>query len=330
VAALAGAAAGAAAGGDRRRRWIGRGAAAALTFVLLILLSQQNWFRYPALGPAVITLLSGGAAAAIGSASSGPGRRAVLISCLATAAEGCLAQFAVTPLLGSPVWASWTNVGLLLVLALLLAGGTGAALGGPDRSTAVRASMLTAVATGSLIVLDLLLRAVPGYSGQVNGRIFATLGSQTPGFTGSFWEHQLDVFTHLLLPTLAITLISFASYSRYSRGSMLEVMGLDYVRTARSKGLTERGVILRHALRNALIPLTTVVALDFGALLGGAVITEHVFGWRGMGSLFLDGLTQVDPNQVMGFFLVTGVAVTLLNLLADMAYAVLDPRITLS
>ena len=189
--------------------------------------------------------------------------------------------------------------------------------------------MMTAAATGFLIVLDILLRSVPGYADLVNGRVFATIGSQTPNFDGSFWQRQLDIFTHLLLPTLAVMLISFAGYSRYSRATMLEVMNQDYVRTARSKGLTERTVVMRHAFRNALIPLTTVAALDFGALIGGAVITEFVFGWQGMGSLFIVGLLSTDPNPVMGFFIVTAISVTIFNLLADLAYAYLDPRIRL-
>jgi peptide/nickel transport system permease protein len=257
-------------------------------------------------------------------------RRAVLYSCLATAAVGCVAQFLVTPWLQDPRWASWFNILLLLVISGLVATGTGYAFGGLDRGPAIRASLLTAVVTGGFIVLDIVLRAVPGYADLVNGRIFATIGSETPNLGGTFWQTQLDVFTHLLLPTLAVMLISFAAYSRYSRATMLEVMTQDYVRTARSKGLTERTVVIRHAFRNALIPLTTVAALDFGALIGGAVITEYVFGWHGMGSLFLNGLLNTDPNPVMGFYLVTAASVTVFNLMADLAYAYLDPRIRLS
>jgi peptide/nickel transport system permease protein len=171
---------------------------------------------------------------------------------------------------------------------------------------------------------------VPAYSRRVNGRILATTGSETPNFSGGFWLQFLDLLTHLLLPTLAIMLISFAAYSRYSRATMLETMNQDYVRTARSKGLTERTVIMRHAFRNALIPLTTLAAFDFGAVIGGAVITETVFGWTGMGRLFINGLLATDPNPVMAFFIVTAVSVVLFNMIADIAYAYLDPRIRLS
>lgn len=108
---------------------------------------------------------------------------------------------------------------------------------------------------------------------------------------------------------------------------MLEVSRQDYIRTARAKGAPERLVIFRHAFRNALIPIATIAAFDFAGLIGGAVITENVFGWKGMGDLFITGLRNVDPAPVMAFFLVTGSAGILFNLLADIFYAVLDPRI---
>jgi peptide/nickel transport system permease protein len=111
---------------------------------------------------------------------------------------------------------------------------------------------------------------------------------------------------------------------------MLETMHQDYVRTARAKGLTERTVVMRHAFRNALIPLTTLAAFDFGALISGAIITETIFGWRGMGVLFVNGLARSDPYPVMGFYLVTAISVVVFNMLADMSYAYLDPRIRLT
>jgi peptide/nickel transport system permease protein len=135
---------------------------------------------------------------------------------------------------------------------------------------------------------------------------------------------------HLILPTLAIMLISFATYSRYTRATMLETMTQDYVRTARSKGLTERTVVLRHAFRNALIPVTTLMAFDFGAVIAGAVITETVFGWQGMGRLFVTGLQNVEPNPVMAFVVVAAVSIVIFNMIADILYAYLDPRIRLS
>ena len=167
-------------------------------------------------------------------------------------------------------------------------------------------------------------------SSRINGRPIATIGSQTPGLDGSVWVLGVDTFTHLLLPTLALILVSFAGYTRYSRASLLEVMNQDYIRTARAKGLTERTVVMRHAFRNALIPIATIVAFDVGAIIGGAVITERVFGWTGMGALFVNGLDRVDPNPVMAFFLVTGSLAIIFNLIADLVYAGLDPRIRVS
>jgi peptide/nickel transport system permease protein len=140
----------------------------------------------------------------------------------------------------------------------------------------------------------------------------------------------VDKFTHLLLPTLALLLIGFAGYTRYSRASLLETLNQDYIRTARAKGLSERTVVVRHAFRNTMIPLTTLVAFDFAGVIGGAVITERVFSWSGMGSLFIEGLHRVDVNTVMGFFLITGTVAILFNLLADVVYSLLDPRIRVS
>jgi peptide/nickel transport system permease protein len=175
-----------------------------------------------------------------------------------------------------------------------------------------------------------LLAALPAYSAEVNGVVVATIGATTPNFSGNFWETTLDQLGHLLLPTIAIVLISIAAYTRYTRSSMLEVMNADYIRTARAKGLTERTVVVRHGFRNALIPITTIVALDVGGLIGGAIITETVFGWSGMGRYFNDALKIPDPNAVMGFFLVTGTAIVLFNMVADITYGFLDPRIRLS
>lgn len=329
LALLTGLTFGAILGGNRQRRWIVRGAAAALAFGLLLALDASNWFARPALGPGLITLFAFGGAVAVTALVAGLNRRPVLYACLATAAIASVAQFFVIPWLQNPRWASWTNLIALALVAVVVAVVVALVLGGLDRNQAIRACVLTALFAGLLMVVDILLRALPGYSRRVNGRVFATIGSETPNFAGSFWQGLLDTMAHLVLPTLSIMIVSFAAYSRYSRATMLETMNQDYVRTARSKGLTERTVIMRHAFRNALIPLTTLAAFDFGALIGGAIITENVFGYSGMGNLFISGLLQTDPNPVMGFFIVTAVSVVLFNLLADIAYAYLDPRIRL-
>jgi peptide/nickel transport system permease protein len=121
--------------------------------------------------------------------------------------------------------------------------------------------------------------------------------------------------------------LSTAVYSRYMRASMLEVLNSDYVRTARAKGLVERHVLMRHAFRNALIPLVTVVALSFGDLFAGAIVTETIFTLDGMGFYFINSLFASDPYPVMAWLIVVAVVVITFNLIADILYAVLDPRI---
>ena len=160
-------------------------------------------------------------------------------------------------------------------------------------------------------------------------RWIGTVGQQTPNFDGSFGARMLDYFGHLILPTITLTVISFAAYSRFQRASMLDTMSADYVRTARAKGLSNRRVIFRHAFRNALIPVTTLIALDFGALMGGAIITENVFAWQGMGTVLRRGIQQIDPNLVMAAVMITAISVVLFNIIADILYAYLDPRIRL-
>ncbi|MDO4241497.1 MAG: ABC transporter permease, partial [Microbacteriaceae bacterium] len=189
--------------------------------------------------------------------------------------------------------------------------------------------------TGLLIVLDKIFQYWPTYLERVYYRPISTIGSAKPVFSPgnvekfniSQWELFIDSSMQLLLPTILLTLGSIAGYSRYTRASMLEVSRQDYMRTARAKGLTERAVIMKHAFRNSLIPITTIMAFDFAGLIGGAVITEQIFGWPGMGGLFVRGLANVDPNPVMAFFLVTGTSAILFNLFADIMYALLDPRI---
>jgi peptide/nickel transport system permease protein len=157
-------------------------------------------------------------------------------------------------------------------------------------------------------------------------RVFYTFGlsSTNPG-TGFHWF--LDRVQHLALPVIALSILSIAGYSRYMRASMLEVLNSDYVRTARAKGLIERRVIMKHAFRNALIPLITLVALDFGAIFAGAVVTETIFTLDGMGFYFINALQASDPYPVMAWLMVVATMVILFNLIADVLYGVFDPRI---
>lgn len=157
-------------------------------------------------------------------------------------------------------------------------------------------------------------------------RIFYTAGLSSPTAGGGF-HYFTDRVQHLALPVITLCALSTAQYSRYMRASMLEVINADYTRTARAKGLPEWRVIGKHVFRNALIPLTTQVALDFGALFGGAVVTETVFAIDGMGKFFITALFNGDPYPVMAWLVVVAVMVIIFNLIADILYGVLDPRI---
>jgi peptide/nickel transport system permease protein len=155
-------------------------------------------------------------------------------------------------------------------------------------------------------------------------RIFYTSGLNTvPG--GPAWS--LDRMQHLALPVITLLVVSFALYSRYMRASMLDVINSDYVRTARAKGVSERKVIMRHVFRNALIPITTVAALNVGGLLGGAIVTETVFTLDGIGAYFVRALNQGDTYEVMAYLMITAVIIIVFNLIADITYGFLDPRI---
>ncbi len=168
------------------------------------------------------------------------------------------------------------------------------------------------------------------YNQNVNSNTFFTIGENSPDALlvgASWWEVTQDTLGHLVLPTIALGLGGYAAWTRFTRASMLEVMDSDYVRLARAKGLTSRRVLVKHALRNALIPLTTVTALDLAALMGGAVITETVFQWRGMGALLADAIGDRNVYMIMGWLLVSATFVILFNLIADLLYGVLDPRI---
>jgi peptide/nickel transport system permease protein len=140
----------------------------------------------------------------------------------------------------------------------------------------------------------------------------------------------IDGLRHLALPLLSLSTLIAAKYVRFLRTSMLEVIHLDYIRTAAAKGLRERVIIFKHAFRNAAIPLVTVVAVDLPVLFAGALFTETIYSWPGMGRLFVDAATRFDYSVVMGIVAAIAFLVVLSNLLADVVYAILDPRITFS
>jgi ABC-type dipeptide/oligopeptide/nickel transport system permease component len=136
-----------------------------------------------------------------------------------------------------------------------------------------------------------------------------------------------ETWRHYILPTITLAVFSLAFIARMTRSSLLETVGQDYVRTARAKGVAERRVLIGHALRNALLPIVTVVGLRFGYMLGGAVVTEQVFAWPGMGRLLVTAVSQRDIPVVQGVLLVFAASFVLVNIAVDVAYGFVDPRI---
>ena len=145
------------------------------------------------------------------------------------------------------------------------------------------------------------------------------------------WDRKdpVELIRHMALPVVCLVIITTAGYSRYLRSSVLEVLGLDYVRTARAKGLSQRTVLYKHALRNAILPFVTILLLDIPFLLGGALVTESVYTWPGMGRLFWEYAQRGDFPVVMGVLLVVSAAVVVFSIIADVVYTIIDPRIRL-
>jgi peptide/nickel transport system permease protein len=167
---------------------------------------------------------------------------------------------------------------------------------------------------------------------QHAGTGFYTIGDSTPGLSTYGTHSQIlhDEIVHLTLPVLSLALLTTSGWIRYQRASTIEVLEADYMRLARAKGVRWPTVIRRHGLRNALIPLVTVVAIDVGALFGGAIITEKVYVWHGMGEFLNTALGAEDTYAVAGWVMVSAIFVVTFNFFADLLYAVLDPRIRLA
>ncbi len=171
--------------------------------------------------------------------------------------------------------------------------------------------------------------AFPGNILDVIRRV-VTFGQSNPKIAGREVEIFIDGLKHLAMPATVLSLFNLAGFSRYVRSSMLEVLKQDYMRTARAKGVIERVVIVKHGLRNALIPVVTIIMLSIPGLFTGAIVTETIFSWPGMGRLFFDGISQVDWPLVQGLLVITAFMVVFCNLLADISYALIDPRIQYS
>lgn len=179
------------------------------------------------------------------------------------------------------------------------------------------ASPLFWVALMAILLFSVHLEWLPSFG-------FETVGA---GLTG--WARIGDIAAHLVLPAATLTLFFMAVYMRMTRSSMLEVARLDYVKTARAKGVPENLVVHRHILRNALLPIVTLAGLQAGQMVGGAILTETVFAWPGIGRLMFDSIAQRDYAILLGIFFISSALVVLFNILTDLAYGLVDPRIQL-
>lgn len=299
------------------------------TAAVLVFLDATRWLARPSLGIAGVVVLSIAIAAMTTVLMTGMRHRRALLAAgimVVVAAAGWYPLQFLFYYLNSPLAIVIVGVGLVGVGLLV-----GLLVGGDDKRVIMRLAATIGALQVLPLVLDQMLLRWDEYVARIplSSGVISTIGAQTPslGRSDDMWLHLLDGFAHLVLPTIALMIISVAGYTRYARASLLEVLNQDYIRTARAKGLTERTVVMRHAFRNAMIPIATIIAVDIGAVIGGAVITEKVFAWKGMGQLFTQGLVAVDVNLVMGFFLVTGVLTVVFNVLADLLYSALDPRI---
>ena len=155
-------------------------------------------------------------------------------------------------------------------------------------------------------------------------------GIETIGSNYTGWERALDVGKHMIMPVMSLVLYFTAVYTRLMRASMLEVLGQDFITTARAKGLSEKIVIFKHALRNALLPVITMIGLQMGALIGGSVLVETVFSWPGIGRLAYEAVFQRDVNVLLGILFISSVVVLVANILVDIAYVLVDPRVEIS
>lgn len=322
----------AALGGTLARRAAVTAISVAVISVICLYFNARNFFERPSTGSVIDLLVVGATSVALAflitTLSTGLRNRRALYSALTVAGLGVVLYY---PMLSywRAVDESWLMIAGLAVLAALSGVVVGFAWGGPDWTRSARTAALTAVPVAGLLFIDRLMQSWFAYvnNGRINGRPIATIGSSTPNLEGSFWIQTIDMGTHLLLPTFTLVLISFAGYTRYTRASTLEVLNQDYIRTARSKGLTERTVVMRHAFRNALLPLASIVPVDIITIIGGALITETVFGWFGMGRLFVGALDANIQDPVMAYILIVGIFAVIANFVADLVYAVLDPRI---
>lgn len=318
-------------GGDRKRFLMTFGVVSVFFFGLLQYASATKWFIQPGLGIVGVGLLAFVFAAIVTQLSTGLDNRRSLIAAMSAAGIVTVGYYPLQMLMNAE--ANFLTVLFIFLITMGLSAVVGYFVENIDRRINIRTAVITALLGTLPLILDRFMQEFNDYmnSDAIFGRPVPTLGQSADLLTeeqrANFWISGLDGIMHIILPTIALTLISFAGYVRFSRGSLLEVLNMDYIRTARAKGLTERTVIVRHAMRNAMLPLTTILVNDFAGVIGGAIITERVFGWNGMGQLFNKALTSYDLNLFMGVFMLGAILTVVANLVADLLFGVVDPRI---
>ena len=223
------------------------------------------------------------------------------------------------------VWPTVLLIGVATLLALVVGTTLGVlAARKPDGALSAVVTILSLVGyaapvfwTGLLLVI-LFASVMP---------ILPVQGMRNLSLQGSPLARALDVARHLVLPAVTLAIVYMAQYSRLTRASMMEVLGADYIRTARAKGVREFSVVFRHALRNAILPVITITGLHFGQLLSGAVLVETIFNWPGLGTLAYDSILRRDYPTILGLLFFAAIMVVVANILTDLCYAWADPRI---
>lgn len=228
---------------------------------------------------------------------------------------------------------SGTSLRLLLIGSLLgavigvLLGVWGAVRQYRASDQIVTYASFVVIATPTFVIGVLLMILATQFNNLVGSQVITFTGEYTAGISGSWWDLALDRAVHLLLPTIALAMIGAAGFSRYQRNVMLDVLGADYIRTARAKGLPRSKALFRHGVRLALIPMSTFFAYSFGTLIAGSAMLEIVFSWRGMGQFQIEAIQKNDINAVAGSALFVAVLYLIASTLSEVLYAALDPRV---
>ena len=243
-----------------------------------------------------------------------------------------------TTVTGQPVTDElWRRIGVSLRLVLIgsvigtiigvVVGAWGAIRQYRFSDRAITVASLLIISAPTFVIANLLILGALKVNSVLGVQLFEYTGETSPDAVGGWWNQFIDRVQHLVLPTFTLALASIAGFSRYQRNAMLDVLGQDFIRTARAKGLTRRQALFRHGLRTALIPMATLFAYSVGGLFTGAVFVEKIFGWHGMGEWVIQGITTQDTNIVVAITVFTGVTILLAGLLSDVIYAALDPRV---